>query len=120
MANPEFTEKYRFFLGGEEKAFSEHAFNFPATFPTERVELNYLIKTVEGLGSGYEVYAYEAKHPVLKTLGYAAAQVIVPQLTPLYLREARAHLGARRLREVPEKLGYRAAEDFNPIPQPFP
>ncbi len=72
------------------------------------------------LGTGYEIYIYEARDPVLTKLGYHVVKAIVPQLMPMYLIENLATLDAPRLRLVPGKLGYRATDTYNPLPHPFP
>jgi hypothetical protein len=72
------------------------------------------------LGKGYEIFYYQARHKILDDLGYFSVQAIVPALVPLYLREVYAPLGAKRLNEVPEKLGFKPAEKWNPWPHPFP
>jgi len=47
-------------------------------------------------------------------------KAIVPQMVPFYLNETFAPLGAARLREVPQKLGYQSTRSINPWPHPFP
>ncbi len=120
FANPAMAEHYSFFLAGKECQFSDISFSYPRKFSSEREELKFLVKRIEGLGPGYEVYYYLAQHQALSQLGYFTARVIVPQLVPLHLQETMAALGAKRLKEVPLKLGEKPAETFNPLPHPFP
>src|SRR3989344_1598553 len=119
-ANPQMAENFLFFLAGAKKHFSEFSFNFPDSFSSEKEELKFLTKKVEDLGRGYEVYYYLVRHPILSRLGYCSARVIVPQLISLYLNETRAPFDAKRLREVPHKLGLEAAKELCPYPHPFP
>lgn len=119
-AHKDMASEFSFFLAGSEDTFSANSFDYPSVFSSETDELTQLIAKIEGKGPGYEVYCYMAKHSILSSLGYRCAKVIVPQLVPLYLRETLAPLGSKRLREVPENLGYTAAAVLNPLPHPFP
>lgn len=119
-ANPEMAKQMDFFISGKKLAFSDLNIDYPKSFSSQKEELDFLVKKIESLGPGYEVYAYAPEHPVLKQLGYHSAQVIVPQLVPLYLHEFNAPLGSRRLKEVPKELGFSAAAQFNPLPHLFP
>jgi len=119
-ANPEMAKHLEFFISGKKTSFSDLNFNYPSNFSSQKEELNFLVKKIEEMGPGYEVYAYLPSSPILKQLGYSSAKVIVPQLVPLYLNEFNAPLGSRRLKEVPKKLGFSAAAEFNPWPHLFP
>jgi len=72
------------------------------------------------LGQGYEISCYQAEHQTLKDLGYFSVKVVVPALVTLYLNEPYAVLGAKRLKEVPWKLGFKPVKKWNPWPHPFP
>jgi len=109
-----------FFLRGKKRDFSDYSFGYPLSFVDKKKELRFLAGKVEELGHGYEVYAYLPEHDILNRLGYCSAKVIVPQIIPLYLWEHNAPLGARRIKEVPFKLGLAAASEPNPWPHPFP
>ncbi len=87
---------------------------------TVKEQLAYVLAQFEQHGAGYEVFVYEHHHEVLRTLGYHVVRTIVPQLLPLYLSEYAATLDSKRLKEVPAKLGYAAADTLNPWPHPFP
>jgi len=119
-ANPAVAGHYQFFLSGKMIPFSELKFAFPSEFPSQQEELKEVVAKVERLGTGYEVYYYQAKHPLLTELGYYSVKVVVPQLFPLYLYEYNAPLGAERLKQVPPKIGFTAAEEINQWPHPFP
>ena len=119
FANPLFYEKVSFLLGGQEHSFSDSLSVVPP-LNSEKEEMNHLVEHIEGLGDGYQVYAFEAKSSILSTIGYHSVRVIVPKLVSLYLHEIHAPLGAKRLKEMPLKLGLHQAEEFNPIPHPFP
>ena len=119
-ANSEMADKYSFLISGEEKKFSEINFTFPAQFSNEHEELRCLVEQIESLGPGYEVYYYAAENPVLSHLNYHVVKAVVPQMMPFYLNETFAPLGAARLREVPQKLGYQSTRSINPWPHPFP
>ncbi len=118
--NPEMADYFKFFISGQKEPFTSVNFDYPKEFASQKEELNFLVKRVESLGSGYEVYCYQPQHSLLSEVGYCSAQVVVPQFISLYLRESNAPLGGRRLKEVPSKLGFKAAKEFNPLPHPFP
>jgi len=119
-SNPEMSEHFKFLISGQKEAFADIKFNYPKEFRSQKEELDFLVKRVESLGPGYEVYYYQAQHPSLTAVGYYSAQVVVPQFIPLYLNETLAPLGSRRIKEVPAKLGFKAANNINPLPHPFP
>lgn len=87
---------------------------------TPKKELWILVESFAKRGEGYEIFYYEAKHPALKELGYHSVRVSVPALTPLYLNETCAPLGAERIKKACYLLGYTPAERVNQLPHPFP
>jgi ribosomal protein S12 methylthiotransferase accessory factor YcaO len=115
----EMFERFRFFLEGIKQTPEDF---IKSTLGLESLDekMKYVKDELAKKGSGYEVYLYEAHDPVLKALGYHVVRTIVPQLVSLYLNEHMITLGARRLREVPARLGYSPAKDFFPWPHPFP
>lgn len=119
-ANPLYKEHYEFFINGEMKPLSQHEFIHPPSFSSPKEELDFVVRRIEELGRGYEVYAHVVSHPILKKCGYYVAQVIVPHMVPLYLNEPNIPLGARRLKTVLEKTGHSLSSDVNPWPHPFP
>jgi len=119
FANPLFYEKVSFLLKGPLYSFGDSMSVVPA-FISEKEEMNHLVKHIEGFGEGYQVYAFEAKSSILSIVEYHSVRVIVPKLVPLYLHEIHAPLGAKRLKEAPLRIGLHPAEEFNPIPHPFP
>ena len=112
-------ERFRFFISGEPEPLAAFANKERETLTVPQ-QVQYILEKFRSLGRGYEAYCYEVKTPILETLGYHVVKTIIPQLVPLYLVENMATLDAKRLREVPEKLGYRAAAEYNPLPHPFP
>ncbi len=118
--SPLMAKHLEFFITGKQMVFSEINFNYPAKFNSQKEELKFLVKRVESLGKGYEVYYYNASHPILSEIGYYSAKVIVPQLIPLYLHEQNAPLGAAaRLKEASKKLGLSPEGPLNPLPHMF-
>ncbi len=118
-ANQKSFKHFQFFLKGQKESLKELEKGFPQ-FSSPEEELDYLIKKFKSLGQKYEVSYYQVKHQVLKDLGYFSVKVIVPPLVTLYLNEPYAVLGAKRLKEVPQKLGFKPAKKWNPWPHPFP
>lgn len=112
-------ERIHFFISGEKQSAHEFIRTAPEINTTER-RLAYVRAMCEARGKGYEIYIFEVQNKILSSLGYHVVRAIVPQLIPLYLLESAAPLKARRLRDVPERIGYKAAMDFNPWPHPFP
>lgn len=74
----------------------------------------------------YPVFYKELLNDKLKKLteGLSVTMVRVPDMQPVYLEESLRSVGGRRLREVPEFLGYPAkdkdVDDFSKVPHPFP
>jgi ribosomal protein S12 methylthiotransferase accessory factor len=114
----DFYERSRFFWSGEKESFKEFSARFKQHI-SPRAALDATLEHFRSMGKGYEVYAYEHRHPVLTRLGYHVVKVLIPELLPLHLSEHMAPLGGKRLKEVPERLGYKNAK-LNPLPHPFP
>lgn len=75
--------------------------------------------------AGYEVIVSDITTPDIAEVGFAVVRVIVPGLVPLHGRHARPHVGARRVLEVPRRLGWQRhgwspEGGLNPFPHPFP
>lgn len=107
------------FLSGSLQSLAETADAYPSSFKNPSEELEYVKEIFRKRGSGYEMYVYEAKHPVLDSLGYHSARIIIPVLVPVYLEETNAALGSTRLWDVPGKMGYNPSDAPNPFPHPF-
>lgn len=116
---PEMMDRFRFFISGEKESVGTFMRN-ASTYDSVASQLAHIRALCAKRGPGYEIYLYEIHNAVLDQLGYHVVRTIVPQLIPLYLGEFAATLNARRLKEVPEKIGYKAAKEFNPWPHPFP
>lgn len=115
----EMAEWSAFLFAGETQDANAFIGAYPR-FDTPEKRLAYIASDFASRGKGYGIYTYEAQDPVLTDLGYHVVRTIVPKLIPLYLVEFAAPLNARRLREVPAKIGHKAAGKFNPWPHPFP
>jgi len=118
-ANEEMFEQFQFFLKGKIQSLKELKKESPS-FSSSEEELNYLIEKFKSMGQGYEIFYYQAGHKALDDLGYFSVKVIIPALVHFFIREIFAPLGAKRLKEVPKKLGFEAAKEWNPLPHPFP
>lgn len=68
----------------------------------------------------YEAYVCELTTKPIKKIGLRTAQVVIPGLQPLHLNEGIPYLHGRRLKTVPQKLGYETPEELNQEPHPFP
>jgi len=112
-------ERFSFFISGKCQCV-EDFMGGKKCGDSPQEQLQYVVDTLHTKGSGYEIYLYEARHKVLKALGYHVVRTIVPQLIPLHLSEHLATLDSKRLREVPGKLGLTPAKELNPWPHPFP
>ena len=117
-ASPEARKHYEFLLQGEERNFKETFPNYES-FSSDKDELDFIVRSIENLGQGYEVYAYTQQHPILSRLGYYVSKVVVPRMVPLYLREYLAPLGSARLKEIPKKMEWKKTK-LNIWPHPFP
>lgn len=114
----EMLTRFQFFISGDIADVQSLMRNFEVS--STEAGLTYVQHALSALGAGYDIYLYEAHHPVLERLGYHVVKTIVPRLVPLHLIEHRATLDAPRLREVPAKLGHAPAQIYNPWPHPFP
>jgi ribosomal protein S12 methylthiotransferase accessory factor len=112
-------ENLNFFLCGREEMLDDVK-KKSSLFDSSQEELNYVVKNFKSRGKEYEIIYYEAKHRMLDDLNYHSVRVVVPAFVGLYLNETFAPLGAKRLKEVPSKLGFKVAEEWNPWPHPFP
>lgn len=118
-ADPENFKKCAFLFNGPEKSLSELE-NDRLLFKNEKKKLRFLLNILRKKGTGYEPYYYKARNNVLKDLGYSSVRVIVPELVPFYLSDEYKPLAAKRLKKIPEKLGFKPALTVNKWPHPFP
>jgi len=117
--NPRMFDRVAYFLKGEMVSVTALV-DTPAHCIPSR-ELNYLLDIFRARNDeGYWVYALEARDKILEATGFFPVKVIIPELVPMYFREHTAPLSARRLREVPLRLGLATAAHFNEWPHPFP
>jgi ribosomal protein S12 methylthiotransferase accessory factor len=75
--------------------------------------------------AGYSVIVTDITTPDIADVGLSVVRVIVPGLVPLHGVHPRPFLGARRLFEVPLRLGWdrrgwSPESGLNPFPHPFP
>lgn len=110
------------FLSGPEISFEEFARHDVKNFSNAQEELHGVLDQFRKKGSGYEVYIYECRSPILTRVGYHVVRSIVPALLPLYLTENLATLEATRLESVPRYLGVpvQNTTTMNPLPHPYP
>lgn len=80
--------------------------------------LNFLSSRLEK--NGYEAYYSEITSREVKKLGFRCVQLVIPKLQPMHLDESIPYLGGKRLKKVPEKLGYQPAETLFREPHPLP
>ena len=118
-ANPDMFRHFSFFLGGSRTALSSLEDLFEDEKKDEE-EFLLLVEMLRKQGEDYLPIVCEGKHEALRMLGAHSVKVIIPALVPMYLHERYAGWGKERIREVPEKLGYKPADALNPFPHPFP
>lgn len=120
--HPERHRDFKFFLQGPLVSLKERhpARNHISNEADPEDELQELTEIFRQRGEEYEIFYYEAKHPVLETLGYHSVKVVVPGLLPLYMNESCAPLGAKRIYEACRAMGYNPAKEINSLPHPFP
>ena len=81
-------------------------------------KLNLLKKYLER--KKYEAVYAELTDPDIRKIGFRSVQVVIPELQPLHLYESIPYFGGKRLKEIPEKFGFKPAEELNKVPHPFP
>jgi ribosomal protein S12 methylthiotransferase accessory factor YcaO len=111
-------ESIAFLFKGEKKKLSEYE---NKNISSKKEELEILLNKLRTLGQDYDqVYVYEAKNKILKTVGYHVVRAIMPKLYPLYLNEVMALTDSVRLEEF--NLWKNGKKDFviNIEPHPFP
>lgn len=109
-----------FLIKGLVKSYEELSRRLPPPTESPKEDLKSILSEFKDKGPEYEIYAYYAEHPVLEKINYHVARIIIPALIPFYLVETNAPLGAKRIKEVPPKLGFAVAAKPNPWPHPFP
>lgn len=107
-----------FLLSGEERSYQETVAQYPIDTNGEHLDaLAHLLGE-----KGYPCYLVDLTSPVAREAELSVVRAIIPDLVPIHFREAKPHLGVRRLYEVPQRIGYRGALDeseLNPAPHPF-
>jgi ribosomal protein S12 methylthiotransferase accessory factor len=68
----------------------------------------------------YEAVYVELTDPDIRKIGFRSVQVVIPELQPMHLDESIPYFGGKRLKEIPQKFGYKPAEELNIVPHPFP
>jgi len=116
---PDSFTKFKFFLEGKKESFNDFS-KKEKHFSSHKEELRWVTECFKKKGEGYEIYYYDAKHQVLKDLGYFSVKVIIPNLIPLYLREDRAPLQSNRRISAPKEIGFEPLDKCNPLPHMFP
>ncbi len=72
---------------------------------------------------GIECFAADLTSPDVRALGLTVVRVVAPGLHPLFMGHRLRALGGKRLRSVPQRMGYKGLgpdEDDNPFPHPYP
>ncbi|MBI2108964.1 MAG: YcaO-like family protein [Parcubacteria group bacterium] len=75
---------------------------------------------VEFKKQNQEVCFVELSSKETRKLGFRTVFVVAPEMQPMHLDESIPYFGGKRLKEVPEKLGYKPAKELNKEPHPFP
>lgn len=108
-----------FFLKGGTETFDDFA-AAKKSFSSDKEALKYVAEIFRKLGKGYEIYYFNAKNDLLKTLGYYSVKVVIPKLIPLYLNERNTISGAERINKFSFKIGSNLLPTLNTVPHPFP
>jgi|GEM_PF-2200357 len=87
------------------------------SFETSEQELSYVIDLFKA--RNMSVFYHEAKHTLLRQLGFHVVKVVIPELVQFYLREDWVPVWSARLASAPEKMGYRRASHYNAVPHPY-
>lgn len=119
-ANHKMKENLEFFLKGEKLPFYQAYPDELKIFDSNKEELDFVVKKIESLGEGYEVYYYLHELKLFKRLSYFSAKVIVPKLINIYFWEPNIPLNSPRIYESPPKFGYQPSSKINPLPHLFP
>lgn len=109
-ANSEMRDKLDFFINTSKISFYEIYKDGFKIFDSLKDELDFVVKKIENLGEGYEVYYFLSDNPFLKKIGYYSAKAIVPNLLTLYLNEA----------DIIKKSPRLISQEINPLPHLFP
>ncbi len=109
-ANSEMKGKLDFFINSPQLSFYELYKDGFKIFNSLKEELNFVVKKIESLGPGYEVYYFLSNNPVLKKIGYYSAKAIIPNLLPLYLWES----------DIIKKSPRLIRQEINSLPHLFP
>lgn len=110
-------KKVKLDLEKEKSIFSEHGEKSSRRkYYAEKLDLlkKYLRE------KNYEAVYAELTDPDIRKLGFRSVQVVVPELQPMHLYESIPYFGGKRLKEIPQKFGYKPAEELNIVPHPFP
>ncbi len=113
-AKPELLDRFSFFIAATPVPFLRK----DKTIRSPRERLDELLELFKARGPAYEVFLFEASHPILRKLNYHSVKICVPGLISLYMNETFAPLGSSRL----YPFGYKDSSDFevNVTPHPFP
>jgi ribosomal protein S12 methylthiotransferase accessory factor len=119
-------------FAAEQRNLTHSAFVFTADEPRDlasyedlsakTVERNLDIAAKRVVATGHRVYAADLTPPDIAALGLNVCRAVVPGYVPLAAAHRHRPLGARRLHEVPGRLGHRGiapGSGGNPAPHPF-
>lgn len=109
-----------FLLSGKKKKLSE-IIKGSRTFSDIHSELQLVKDVLSKLGPDYEPLVYASNHPLAKQLSSNAVRVFVPALVPMFMEESGSVIHKHpRIKDVPEKIGFKARKEVYPYPHPFP
>ncbi len=112
-SNTKMIDKLSFFTQGNNKV----ALKAEKRKLSDREKLGIIMKALKQ--KELSAYFVDVTTRSVKLYGFRVIKALIPGLQPLYLNESAPYLGNKRLKEVPQHLGYKQLKHFNKIPHPF-
>jgi ribosomal protein S12 methylthiotransferase accessory factor len=109
----------QFLFSSRKRVDFEEILNLSSGMPEKDVD----ILTERLTAVGERVLLVDLTTPDVEEAGLKVVRAVVPGFQPLHMGFRLRSLGGRRLREVPQRLGYEgiaADEADNPAPHPYP
>ncbi|MBI2609904.1 YcaO-like family protein [Candidatus Giovannonibacteria bacterium] len=119
-SRPENLNKIEFIFSGEKVKIDLKKRMFELRETQEYFKEKLKILSDELSKKNYEACYVKITTPEIEKLGIFSAKVIISELQPMHLNESIPYFGGKRLKEIPEKMGYKAALTLNQEPHPFP
>lgn len=115
-ARREMMKNVRFLLKGERR----NAQTFKDCF-TKGTDKKTIISSLVKIAKekSYEVAYVDMAPKRIRGLGMHLVSIIIPELQPMHSEESIPYLSGKRLKSVPELLGYKVSGEVNKIPHPF-